>query len=146
MKILHKILILGVFLLTSFNGFGQEKNLFNVSEQQIYDFVTEVYADKANDMIFNNKNQLKHTKELLQKRIVIVESKKDNSKLPGLLDASLFNKFNASLKKDSFFNLKTFNPLKYNLNFYSGRKEYYRVNGTQYILIIEAQNNPSKKI
>lgn len=53
----------------------------------------------------------------------------------------LLNKYNPELKRDNAqnFNPETFNPLKYNFAFFAKTDQIYRVDGTNYIIVIHPQ-------
>lgn len=55
-----------------------------------------------------------------------------------LSEVSLFNKYNAKLKRKGF-DKDDFNPLSYNFDFYSKTTQIYRVDNTNYYIIIKSQ-------
>jgi hypothetical protein len=57
-----------------------------------------------------------------------------------LSTVGLFNNYNKELKRDQSFDINTFNPLKYNLEFFKVGSAIYRIDNTQYYIVIKAQN------
>jgi hypothetical protein len=49
------------------------------------------------------------------------------------------NYYVSDLQRDANFNPQNFNPLKYLFNFYSRGTQMYRVDNTNYFIIIESQ-------
>lgn len=102
----------------------------------------EVYADKLNEYVLSKPNRLKDFKHLLRNRIQIQEMPKliqHSEKFSLLSEAGLFNSYNKSLKADTSFNINTFNVLKYNLQFYNNGTKIYRIDNTNYFIIIKSQ-------
>lgn len=106
--------------------------------------IQEVYGDKTQELLANDPDRLRFLNELLASRISLELSLKDlstNSSITKLSEVELYNKYNQSLVRDINFNPETFNPLKYNLSFYSFSKEpvIYRIDNTDYIIVIKPQ-------
>ena len=57
-----------------------------------------------------------------------------------LSSIQLFNKYNESLKRDLEFNIETFNVLKYDLNFFSSHRKVYRIDNTDWLIIINPKS------
>ena len=146
MKFLHKILLLGAFLLISSNCFGQVENLFKPTESQIAEYIDEAYKGHANQLIYSKPNRLRDTQNLLIERITIFRSSKKGIQGTLISKMPLFNKFNGDLKRDLNIDPSNFNPLKYDLDFYSGYGHIYRMDGTDLYLKISPQTftNASK--
>lgn len=102
----------------------------------------EVYADKLEQYVLNRPSRLKDFKHLLRNRIEIklmphlVEYTK---KYKTLSEAGLFNSYNKNLKFDTSYNPENFNPLKYNMEFYGKGSRIYRIDNTNYFVIIKSQ-------
>lgn len=108
--------------------------------QEINTKIQEVYGDKTQEMIGNDPERLRFLNDLLMNRIEIVESKNTSGdKYIKLSTTSLLNKYNPSLKRDVVFDPANFNPLKYNLIYTSKKTEIYRVDNTDYIIVINPQ-------
>lgn len=107
--------------------------------------IQEVYGDHLQSLIKNDSDRLRFLNNLLDNRIKIEITEKDlsNSKIHKLSEVELYNRYNSDLVRDELFNPDTFNPLKYNLNFYSFEKEplYYIVDNTNYIIKILPQTS-----
>lgn len=103
--------------------------------------IIEVYGDYAEKHIFSNTHRLKSIKQLLRNRIVIKLVTDESNKKPctKLSEVSLCDGFVSDLKRDETFNPNTFNPLKYNFEFYSRAAATYKVDNTNYYIIIKSQ-------
>lgn len=115
-------------------------NISNSFSQQIDPKITEVYGDKTQEIFQNDPDRLKALTDLLDNRIKLVESPvHGEDKYTKLSTIPLLNKYNPNLKRDVVFNPSTFNPLKYNLNFFTSEVQIYRVDNTDYIIVIDSQ-------
>ncbi|MBL7559967.1 hypothetical protein JAO71_09150 [Olleya sp. YSTF-M6] len=103
----------------------------------------EVYQDKLNEYILNNKQKVKDFKHLLRNRIEIKQMPniKDENKFTRLSSVELFDHYNLNLTRDKVFNKSTFNPLKYNLNFFIIGSSIYKIDNTNYFIVIKSQTN-----
>jgi len=102
----------------------------------------EVFVDKLDKYVLSNPQRLKNFKHLLRNRIEIKEMPRliqHSEKYSLLSEVGLFNSYNKALKADSSFNLNTFNVLKYNLEFYSNGTKIYRIDNTNYFIVIKSQ-------
>ncbi|RAJ11801.1 hypothetical protein [Olleya aquimaris] len=101
----------------------------------------EVYQDKLQKYVLSNKQRVKDFKHLLRNRIVITEipNMTDDSKYTLLSKVKLFNNYNPNLTRDETFNSSTFNPLKYNLGFFTSGSSIFKIDNTNYYIIIKPQ-------
>lgn len=101
----------------------------------------EVYQDKLDEYVINRPRKVKNLKHLLRNRIVIKEihNIKDDNKYTLLSKVELFDHYNKDLKRDVVFDKATFNPLKYNLEFFRMGSIIYKIDGTNYFIIIKPQ-------
>ncbi|WP_299115085.1 hypothetical protein [uncultured Winogradskyella sp.] len=104
-------------------------------------FIDEVYGDKANKFVYSSSHRLKAIKHILRNRVVIekVNSSDIKKEYTQLSNVPLQTGFVSNLKRDKIFNPITFNPLKYNLKFYGDTGAIYRVDDTNYYIIIKSQ-------
>jgi hypothetical protein len=103
--------------------------------------IKEVYGDKAENDILSKPQRLKDIKNILRNRVEIIQYQ--NKSLSGfklLSEVSLFNDYNNNLKRDLIFDKTNFNPLKYQFDFYSRNSSTYRVDNTQYLIVIKSQH------
>ena len=108
--------------------------------QQIDPKIQEIFGDKTQEILQNDPERIKLFKDLLDSRLKIVEvSTSGEDKHTKLSTVSLLNKYNTNLTRDVVFDINTFNPLKYNLNFFSTKTEVYRVDNTDYLIVINPQ-------
>lgn len=154
MKRLLPFIALAICSFVSFNGYGQSNNPIKPYRAVKYNsnvkaplnsnemnFLKEVYGDALENDILSKPQRLKDTKHLLRNRIEIVEISKerDQKPCPLLSDIPLFDVYVKTLKRDKVFNKNTFNPLKYQFDFYSRITKIYRVDNTNYFIIIKSQ-------
>jgi hypothetical protein len=103
--------------------------------------IKEVYKDQADEIVFNNPTYLKDLKNLLRNRIKIYSeddvSKQKKCQL--LSDVDLNNKYNQNIQRDTQFNEDEFNPLKYNLDFFSNGTYLYKIDNTNYFIQVTSQ-------
>lgn len=152
-KILYVFVIL--FSLNSFNAEAQSTKKQALTVVKYRDNVKaplnsnelrmlrEAYADKLNDFVLSKPQRLKDFKNLLRNRIVIkkITSITDASKYKTISQAGLFDSYNKSLTVDTGYNPSTFNPLKYNLQFFGRGSAMYRIDNTDFFIIIKSQHN-----
>ncbi|MBO6881408.1 MULTISPECIES: hypothetical protein [Winogradskyella] len=103
--------------------------------------IIEVYGEYADKYIFSKPHRLKSMKQLLRNRIVIklITDEGSIKQCTKLSEVSLCDGFVSDLKRDETFNPSTFNPLKYNFEFYSRASAMYHVDNTNYYIIIKSQ-------
>lgn len=108
--------------------------------QQINSKIQELYGDKTREIAQNDPERIKALTNLLDNRVQVVESPVNAKEVyPKLSEMGLLNKYNPDLKRDLVFDPNNFNPLKYDLNFFSKKTEAYRVDNTDYIIVIQPQ-------
>ena len=101
----------------------------------------DVYGDMLEQDVLSRPQRLKDIKHILRNRIEIIKfQNKDLSSFRKLSEVPLFNIYNKSLTRDAFFNEATFNPLKYQFDFYSRHSSTFRVDNTDYLIIIKPQH------
>jgi hypothetical protein len=112
----------------------------NSIAQQINPKIQEVYGNMTEQILQSNPDRIKLLNDLLENRIKIIESPAvSEDKYIKLSTVTLLNKYNPSLSRDAVFDTLNFNPLKYNFNFFSKTASVYRVDNTNYLIIIEPQ-------
>lgn len=118
-------------------------NINQSFSQQINPKIQEVFGSKTQEILNNNPEQIKLFTELLENRLKIVELPLSSveDKYIKLSTMPLLNKYNPSLTRDVVFDINTFNPLKYNLNFFSNKVEVYRIDNTDYVIVINPQSS-----
>jgi len=100
--------------------------------------ITEIYGTQ----FFNNKPELhQQFVRLLEERVEYKhEPISTDEKYPTVTQAGLNNKYNSNLTGQiNSFSPNTFNPLRYRLNFFDKKKNVYRIDGTDYLLVINPQ-------
>ena len=132
------LFLLAFFGILSF-GFSQHKSYVYFPEninapltakekQQI----TSVFGEFS-QTIFSNKTLLKNYKDILRNRVVLIPINLEKYSLdpkfheiPELSSVPLFTTYNGSLQVDRVINKDTFNPLKYEINFFPREATIYR--------------------
>lgn len=75
--------------------------------------------------------------EIVQKRTeIIYEPFRDYEKIEKLSNFPLFNEYNPNLERDTDINPYTFNVLKYDLPFFPKLPTKYRIDGSDFVLVI----------
>ena len=102
--------------------------------------LTEVYGASLDKEILSRPNRVLSMKNLLRNRIVIENrpDSKDQKQCPLLSEVP-------TLQRDLGFNPQKFNPLKYSFSFYSRGEHMYRVDGTDYFILVKSQHSKTEK-
>ncbi|RYZ52168.1 MAG: hypothetical protein EOP49_10175 [Sphingobacteriales bacterium] len=105
--------------------------------------ISEVYADQYATLVLTDNVRHKMLTDMLQERTrFIVEKPMAGEKYPSISSVELFNKYNPQLERDavgSSFVKENFNVLKYKIPFTFDRTLVYRIDGTDYLLVVEPQ-------
>ena len=116
-------------------------NINNTIAQQVNSKIQEVYGDKTQQIMKNEPERIIALNDLLDNRIKIVVSPVvGEDKYTKLSSVELLNKYNPNLKRDEGFDPNNFNALKYNMNFFNSQAVVYRVDNTDYIIVIKPQS------
>ena len=99
----------------------------------------EVYGESIQKNILDNTQRLKSIKNILRNRVEVIHIPNYPKKYKLLSEVSLFDKYNVSLKRETF-NKTRFNPLKYTFDFYAKQTQMFKVDNTDYYIIIKPQN------
>lgn len=120
-----------------------KNNQYSFKENQVDTFIKEVYQDQAQKVVYSNAAWYKSLKKLIVERLKIVkQAPVQGKKYPKLTEMGMLDTYNQSLKHDPVFNKNTFNPLKYNLEYFARSLKVYRIDNTDYLLMILPQTNP----
>lgn len=103
--------------------------------------IIEVFGDQAQAMVFDRPQRVKDLKHLLRNRIEIKNVAGEFKPCPLLSEVPLFDTYVPTLKRDLQFDPQSFNPLKYNFQFFTRAVSMYKVDGTNYYIIIKAQHH-----
>jgi len=116
-------------------------NINNTIAQQVNSKIQEVYGDITQQIVQNEPERIIALNDLLDNRIKIVVSPVvGEDKYTKLSSVELLNKYNPNLKRDEGFDPNNFNALKYNMNFFNSQALVYRVDNTDYIIVIKPQS------
>jgi len=95
------------------------------------------YKDQLQNQILNRPVRIKDVKDILRNRVYIYqENIKDISTIPLLSNIPTFDIYNQKLNRP-IFNKNDFNPLLYNFNFFLNTKQTYRVDNTNFLVVIK---------
>ena len=95
------------------------------------------YGSELKNQILDRPVRLKDIKDILRNRVFIYkENIKNLSKIPLLSNVPVFDIYNHKLKRP-VFKRNDFNPLLYNFNFFSKTKQIYRVDNTNFLIVIK---------
>nr|WP_321242981.1 hypothetical protein [uncultured Psychroserpens sp.] len=104
--------------------------------------INEVYGDTTTENILDIPQRLKDIKNILRNRVEIknVPNISDQKPCTLLSEVPLMDYYVSSLQRDTNFNPQSFNPLKYLFNYNSYGTHMYRVDNTNYFIIIKSQH------
>lgn len=101
----------------------------------------EVYGESLQKEILDRPQRSKDIKNILRNRVEIKQLNNEEVKsCPLLSDVPLFDNYVSNLTRDINFRPKDFNPLKYEFNFYATGASMYKVDNTNYYIIIKSQH------
>ncbi len=103
--------------------------------------ITEAFGDYTAQYVLDNPRILRNIKNILRNRVVVKEvtNPKERKDCDNLSTVPLFDSFVSDIRRDDYFNPNTFNPLKYNFDFYSMSSYMYKVDNTNYYIMIKSQ-------
>jgi len=144
-----KLLPLATLLFFSVFLFGQDSKTIEINYPDNVNaplskneraMIDEVYKDQADSKVYNNATFLKDIKHLLRNRILIYKDENPKTqKGMQLSQVPLFDTYNKNLKRDVDFKVDNFNPLKYQLDFFSKGTYVYKVDNTNYFIQVTSQ-------
>ena len=98
-----------------------------------------IYGDQLKKYVLDKPSRVKDTKHIFRNRIFIgKKSLTSEVKYPLLSSVNLFNIYNKNLVRPHFDKEK-FNPFIYNFNFGSKSELIYRVDNSDYIIVIKSK-------
>ncbi|MDF3028959.1 MAG: hypothetical protein K0S23_3266 [Fluviicola sp.] len=109
----------------------------NYASAQYLPAITSVYGDS---WVANNPDAVTALEDCFVNRMkYLVEPLTPNDKYPLLSSFPLMNRYNPTIVAINYsqFNPATFIPITYNLPFFSDQKQVIRVDGTNYIIVID---------
>lgn len=114
----------------------------DLQSQTIDPKIQEVYGAKAQELVSQNPDWLRVMTDLVQNRVKVIQQAEDpsNEKYPKLSEVALLNKYNKGLQRDVVFDPLNFNPLKYDFVVSAKNRQVYRVDHTDYLIVIEPQS------
>lgn len=122
-------------------GVVYKSNVFLPLTDNELRMIKEVYGDNTEKVVLKNPELLNDLKSLLRNRIVIFQvsdqSKQKEGKL--LSEIPLNNRYNPDMKRSIFKDVESFNPLLYNLDFFSKGSYLYRIDDTDYFIKLTSQ-------
>lgn len=132
-----------VFLFTFVSANAQDTDFkqrrWRPDQSNFENFVREAYGEKADELVFDRSSRLKTLKNLFANSFIFVENGHGIAVpeyFPELSTVPLVKRYNSALTRNSF-DPNTFNPFKYEFNFYSKERQFFHVDGTNYFIIIE---------
>ncbi len=137
---MRNFLLTIIFLFLSITLYSQSSGIQQNVIQNIDSKIIEVYQNELNIILERDPERITFINKLLNERIKYMEDKLTSTdKYKKLSEVTLFNKYNENLTRDTVFDPQTFNPLKYKFNFYSQFTQVYRVDNSDYVIVIESQ-------
>jgi hypothetical protein len=120
----------------SFLSFGQTVSQ-QLNSEEITNRVAYVHG---NDYVINNPTLVSAFGDVMMNRIEYqVSPLGQTEKYPLLSSMPLMDKVNQTIQGANFsnFDVNTFNPLVYNLEFFSDKTQVMRIDNTNYIMVIK---------
>lgn len=102
----------------------------------VEDKIAEVYAGYVNNL---NPDQLSWIKKELSRSEVKKETYSKDEEYPLLSSVPLLNKYNPQIAKDDFSKPMEINPIKYQISFMESKDQVFRIDGTDYVLVVKAK-------
>lgn len=145
--------ILGLFMVFCATAVGQNSTRKASVMQKLYaentitpftaqemQFLQEVYGEHLQEEILSKPTRVKDIKHLLRNRIQYFEEPNPNNHKDYVLLSSvpLFNVFVEDLKRDEVFS-DSFNPLKYQIEYFSKGSKLFRIDNTNTFILIRSQ-------
>lgn len=133
---MKKLLLASVVMLAGYCTHAQTQNASPVTvSAKTKAFAEEVYA---NNTVYTSPNQLAAYQEILNRVEIKTVPVTANENYTLLSAVALKDKYNPSLVRDnaSTFNPAGFNALKYMFELFPKQDKTYRVDGTQYVIVI----------
>lgn len=116
----------------------QDSLLGTYSDRQIKEFVKEVFGSHSDDLVFNSKSsRLKLFKNFLSRFKIELHPEYKGKNFNTLSEVELNDKYNKNLKRDVKMDVSSFNPLKYNFQMFSKKRQFFRFKNSDYIIIID---------
>ncbi len=144
MKKIGLSIFLGFLFLchSSFGTFSSTSHaVTSYTKEQIENFIREVYAGSAESLFFKpNTTRLQLTTDFLQRVHIVKDARYQATKHILLSSFALVTDYNPSLKRDVVIDPSTFNPLKYDFDWFSKSRKVICVDNSDYVIIIEARN------
>ncbi|HMI07590.1 MAG TPA: hypothetical protein VK528_08600 [Flavobacterium sp.] len=128
--------ILSFFGLSSFQNTAVEKGHY--TKVQVESFIREVFSEYSDELVFNSTSgRLSMMTGFLERFEIAYRPEYAGKKFKLLSTVALNNKYNRALTRDIAINPETFNPLKYRFAMSSQNIQLFRVDGTDFIIIIQ---------
>jgi len=125
-------------ILAQFSSFSQGQTVTQqLTAEEIANRVAYVHG---NDFVLNNPTLVTALGKVMTDRIEYRAVEQDQTeKFPMLSTMPLLSKANPTIQGADFanFTLETFNPLVYNLDFFSDKMVVYRIDNTNYIMVVK---------
>lgn len=132
----HTALLVLLFCASAFKS--PETDCATYSKTQIESFIREVFGAQADELVFNNhSNRLQLIENFLKRVNVSQHPELAGKKFKLLSSVALQNKYNPAMTRDLVYNAATFNPLKYHFPMASRQREVFRIDNSDFLIIIE---------
>ncbi len=137
-----KFIFFGVLVFSANLSFSQtdlrEDNTLKVDVKNLAKFHNEVYGNS--EYVLTPEREKLYLQQL-DKVIFIKQPFVENENYKLLSSVLKMDKYNPNLNYDvSNFNYQLFNPLKYNFNYYIKVNQFFRVDNTDYVIMINSAN------
>jgi len=138
--LLHSRLRILLFFLFVQSGLSAQEQHINLTlaHDPLEQFIVSVYGE---EWVAHNQEAATYLVRCVNERVRYVQLPLSEDKYPLLSSFPLMNKNNPEIVAIDYaaFDPNTFIPLTYNLPFFSNKTEMVRVDGTEYVIVIEPQ-------
>lgn len=136
---MKKIVYLFLFSLVTLPSLVQAQSA-TISATDVDPRIVEVFGDDLQTLVLNDPHRLRALNQILfERHEIIVEPYTTGEKYTKLSTIPLFKYSNPNLVRDVVFDRDTFNILKYDLQFYAPADKIYRVDNTDFLIVVHPQ-------
>jgi hypothetical protein len=124
-----------LFLLSGFLSSVSAQQTQTLQQDPVQQKIEAVYGIS---FAADNPGMYQHMYQLLLGRVHYIRQREPaTEKYPKLSEFALLTKNNPALTRDQVFNEATFNPLKYQLNFFPKTTQIYRFDNSDILIVID---------
>ncbi len=136
---MKRIIFILLISLVALPSFAQEQPT-PITAADVDPRIVEVFGNDLQTLVLNDPHRLRALNQILfERHEIIVEPYTSGEKYTKLSTIPLFKYSNPNLERDTVFDRDTFNILKYDLQFYAPSVKIYRVDNTDFLIVVHPQ-------